>query len=666
MKFRSDEDGFITALRFYKQPNNTGTHVGHLWSGTGPAARGGHLHGRDRVGLAGGASSRTPCRSRRTPRTSTSYYAASGRYGVQPRLLQPGRRPRAAARAGATAVAAATASTTTAPARSPTRASTPPTTGSTRASTGPSRRTRAGRRSRTVLRPVGRHGRRGRPPTVTATFDEQLAPASVTGANFTLRDEDGNLVAGRRDLRRADARRRSSKPAVGARRTPRPTWRGSRAASGGVTDAAGNPLAADKTWTFTTEAQSPGRGPGRADPGDRRPGRPVRALLRRDPARPRASTSSTSTDGPVTAAKLAGHDTVILASAARHRRRGGAAHELGAGRRQPDRDAARTRSSPGLLGLTDAGGTRANQYLKVDTGQRRRRRDRRRRRCSSTAPPTATRSTAPAAIARLYSDAATRDLGRRRSRCATWAPAAARRRRSPTTSRARSSTRARATRPGRARSATARPTASAPNDLFYGAKAGDVQPDWVDMSKIDVPQADEQQRLLANLITEMNRDKAPLPRFWYLPRGEKAAVVETGDDHAQRRHARRSSTGSRPRARPAARWPTGSACARRRTSTPTPPMTDAQAAALRGGRLRGGAAPGHRLGCQDFTPASLEERPHQPAVARSRPPGRASRSRRPTAPTASSGATGPPSRRSRRRTASASTRTTTTTAPPAG
>ena len=76
------------------------------------------------------------------------------------------------------------------------------------------------------------------------------------------------------------------------------------------------------------------------------------------------------------------------------------------------------------------------------------------------------------------------------------------------------------------------------NDLFYGAKAGDVQPDWVDMSKIAVPQADEQQRLLANLITEMNRDKAPLPRFWYLPRGEKAAVVMTGDDHARERHAR--------------------------------------------------------------------------------------------------------------------------------
>ena len=29
----------------------------------------------------------------------------------------------------------------------------------------------------------------------------------------------------------------------------------------------------------------------------------------------------------------------------------------------------------------------------------------------------------------------------------------------------------------------------------------------------------------------MNLDRTPLPRFWYLPRGEKAAVVLTGDDH---------------------------------------------------------------------------------------------------------------------------------------
>ena len=48
---------------------------------------------------------------------------------------------------------------------------------------------------------------------------------------------------------------------------------------------------------------------------------------------------------------------------------------------------------------------------------------------------------------------------------------------------------------------------------------------------MSVPQADEQQRLLANLILRMNLAKKPLPRFWYFPRGKKAVVVMTGDDH---------------------------------------------------------------------------------------------------------------------------------------
>ena len=35
VKFRSDVDGLITGIRFYKGPNNTGTHVGSLWTGAG-------------------------------------------------------------------------------------------------------------------------------------------------------------------------------------------------------------------------------------------------------------------------------------------------------------------------------------------------------------------------------------------------------------------------------------------------------------------------------------------------------------------------------------------------------------------------------------------------------------------------------------------------------
>jgi hypothetical protein len=61
------------------------------------------------------------------------------------------------------------------------------------------------------------------------------------------------------------------------------------------------------------------------------------------------------------------------------------------------------------------------------------------------------------------------------------------------------------------------------DDLFF--------PDWVDLSRVQVPSADEQQRLLANLIIGMQQDRMPLPRFWYLPWGLKAAVVMTGDDH---------------------------------------------------------------------------------------------------------------------------------------
>ncbi len=59
------------------------------------------------------------------------------------------------------------------------------------------------------------------------------------------------------------------------------------------------------------------------------------------------------------------------------------------------------------------------------------------------------------------------------------------------------------------------------SDLFF--------PDWVNLDKAQIPQADEQQRLLANLILSMAAK--PLPRFWYFPRGEKAVVLMTGDDH---------------------------------------------------------------------------------------------------------------------------------------
>jgi hypothetical protein len=67
------------------------------------------------------------------------------------------------------------------------------------------------------------------------------------------------------------------------------------------------------------------------------------------------------------------------------------------------------------------------------------------------------------------------------------------------------------------------------DDMFFGNASSGLP--WLDLSRAAVPSADEQQRLLANLITETAR--TPIPRFWYLPSGNKAAIVLTGDDHGR-------------------------------------------------------------------------------------------------------------------------------------
>ena len=35
MRFRADLDGYVTGVRFYKGPGNSGTHVGNLWAADG-------------------------------------------------------------------------------------------------------------------------------------------------------------------------------------------------------------------------------------------------------------------------------------------------------------------------------------------------------------------------------------------------------------------------------------------------------------------------------------------------------------------------------------------------------------------------------------------------------------------------------------------------------
>jgi chitodextrinase len=64
-----------------------------------------------------------------------------------------------------------------------------------------------------------------------------------------------------------------------------------------------------------------------------------------------------------------------------------------------------------------------------------------------------------------------------------------------------------------------------PDELFY--------PDYLNLDKVAIPQADEAQRLLGNMLTAMStgQNKSPLPHFWYFPNMGKAVIVAASDDH---------------------------------------------------------------------------------------------------------------------------------------
>lgn len=141
------------------------------------------------------------------------------------------------------------------------------------------------------------------------------------------------------------------------------------------------------------------------------------------------------------------------------------------------------------------------------------------------------------------------------------------------------------------------------SDKFYGAAPSDPQPNWIDLSKVAIPQADEQQRFLANLITEMNLDRKPLPRFWYLPNGHKAAIVMTGDDHANNGTTGRFNQfiAASPQGCSVDNWECVRGTSYLWWNTP---MSDAQAAAFEAAGFEIGLHV--NTGCSDYTQSSLE------------------------------------------------------------
>jgi fibronectin type 3 domain-containing protein len=356
--------------------------------------------------------------------------------------------------------------------------------------------------------------------SATATFSEFMNAGTITSSTFQLKDASNTVIPASVTYNSStNVATLTPQSALQYGATYTLTVKGG---SGGVTDAAGNAVVSDVSWSFTTEASPPqvlvvGSTANSF-------GSYLGEILRNE-GLDAFTTIDVSFLSP---ALLSGFDVVLLGDTALNAAQvstlsgwvsaGGNLIAM-----RPDKQLA------SLLGVTDAAATLANAYLKVDTAS----------------PPgtgivgstiqfhgTADRYTlnGATAVATLYSNATTattnpavtlRSVGSSGGQAGAF-----------TYDLARSVVYTRQGNPAWAGQERDGVLGIRPDDMFYGAKAGDVQADWLDTNKIAIPQADEQQRLLINMITLMERDKMPLPHFWYLPRGKKAVVVMSGDDHS--------------------------------------------------------------------------------------------------------------------------------------
>ena len=523
VKFRTSVSGYVTAIRFYKGTTNTGTHIVSLWTGSGTllgraTAINETASGWQEVALPG------PVALVANTTYVASYHANVGAYALDAgyfsfainngvlTALQDG----ADGGNGVYTYSAGAAFPSSSFQSSNYwvdivfATTLPPDT------TPPQVLTTTPKNAATNVAVSA---------AVTATFSENIDVATLSTATFELRNSAGALVAANLSYAAATqiATLQPKNPLVSLT-TYAATVRGGPT---GVKDLAGNPLASDVVWTFTTKSSPP-------PPPTTGPGGPI--LVVTSPANPFTVYYGEILRGEglnefafadvnaVTATTLATYDVVILgeqiltaAQVTMFSDWVTAGGNLIAMR--PDKQLA------ALLGLVSTDTTLAEGYIQIDT---------------SAAPGAgivgATMQfhgsadlytlNGANAVATLYSSAnvatpnpavTVRTVGTAGGQAAAF-----------TYDLARSVVYTRQGNPAWSAQERDGFTPIRADDLFFGG----TEPNYVDLSKVAIPQADEQQRLLANLIGFLNIDRKPLPRFWYFPRGLKAAVVMTGDDHA--------------------------------------------------------------------------------------------------------------------------------------
>jgi hypothetical protein len=522
MKFRASSDGYISGIRFYKGPLNVGVHEGHLWNASGTLLSSVSFVGETASGwqtanfpqpiaITAGATYVV------SYHTLSGFYSASGAFFGADIVRGPLTAPSSGNvvgngvyRYGVTGFPANTYNATNywVDVVFVTGLS-PDTTAPTVAATTP-----AARAANVAISAPFR-----------IQFSEAVRAATVSSSTVELRDGGGTLVPSAVSYVEgsADVFLQPS-VALAYSSTYSVTVKGGAA---GVSDSAGNTLTGDYSWTFTTAEIPP-------PPPENGPGGPILLLTSNanpftkyyaEILRAEGLNAFLPVDlGDLTPTILASHEVVILGEAAISPEQVSVLTDWvnGGGKLIAMRP---SKALATLAGLTDTGTTIDEGYIKVDT-------------TSSPGAGIVDQTmqfhgaadvydlNGASAVASLYSSAT----------AATTAPAVTLRSVGSaggqvavfTYDLARSIVYTRQGNPAWAAQERDDSSPIRSDDLFFGG----AQTDYVDRAKIAIPQADEQQRLLANLLGHLTRDQKPVPRFWYFPRGTKAVVVMTGDDHA--------------------------------------------------------------------------------------------------------------------------------------
>jgi hypothetical protein len=432
---------------------------------------------------------------------------------------------------------------------------------------------------------------------ITATFSKALDPTTVTTSTIDLRSPTNALVAAAvsYDSTNRVATMRPS-AALAANSTYKATIHGG-ALDPRIKDTAGNALAADYTWTFTTSGPLPSQGAGGpilVVNGSSNPFSTYYTEILRNEGYTNFATADLAN---VTSSMLSSYDIVVLGELPLTAAQVTMLNTwvTGGGNlvaMKPDKQLA------SLLGLTDANAALSNAYLKINTvaGPGQGLSDQTLQFHGAADKYTLNGATM---VAQLFSNASAdagnpavtmRTVGSGHAAAFTYDLA-----KSVVQTRQGNTAWAGQNRDGG--------QVIRSDSLFYGPSSTDPQPNWIDFNKVAIPQADEQQRLLGNLIQQLNLTRKPLPHFWYLPNNKKAAVVMTGDDHANGGTSGRfdQNIAASPSGCNVANWE----CVRSTSYIyASPKMTDAQAASYNNQGFE--VALHTNTNCADWTPSTLQ------------------------------------------------------------